>query len=372
MFNNDIRKFFKDLKTIDLSEQKKSLIEQEVFVYMKNNPVIEELHKNRFWFLQNTAFKRTLVTLSIILVFLVTGSALGAKADSALPGDWLYPVKIGLNEKVMEVLAFSEENKANLNIKLVNLRLEEAEKLLMQGNLNIKLESQINNDFNNHAKKASQAINNLKNTTKLNLSSTQSDAENIVLNFESSLRAHEHILQVLQENNSHGVSNSLVNNVKDVNQEMSEIRMNINSSESVDLEENKIDKEKIIKEKISATENSVNKIKDIIEKKQSKKTTPSATQSQTQNNLDLAKQKIEQVKQDLKDNQDNYEKSVSSLQEAHIIANEFKKLLEQKNNLGASFDLEIDSNDEKQEKIKDSLDESDINDNADDLFDDNK
>lgn len=70
---------------------------------------------------------------AIILVFAGTGAAFAAQG--ALPGDLLYPVKVGITEKVEGALAFSDGAKASFETSLADRRLTEAETLAAEGKL---------------------------------------------------------------------------------------------------------------------------------------------------------------------------------------------------------------------------------------------
>jgi len=57
------------------------------------------------------------------------GGGVSYAAEGAVPGDALYPIKVGINEEVRDIVALTPEAKADWESRLVERRLEEAEKL---------------------------------------------------------------------------------------------------------------------------------------------------------------------------------------------------------------------------------------------------
>lgn len=65
-------------------------------------------------------------------LLLVLGTGIVRGAESSLPGDSLYGVKTGVNERVLSAFAFSEETKARVETYLVHRRLQEIELVLLE------------------------------------------------------------------------------------------------------------------------------------------------------------------------------------------------------------------------------------------------
>lgn len=87
-------------------------------------------------------------TLAIIAA---TGGGIALTAESSVPGDLLYPVKIHVNESVRGGLAFSSEADAKVEADRSERRLEEAEKLAVEGKLNAEQRAKLQQAFNVHA-----------------------------------------------------------------------------------------------------------------------------------------------------------------------------------------------------------------------------
>lgn len=81
----------------------------------------------------------------LVAVFLAGGISIGAEASG--PGDLLYPVKVGINEEVRGVFDFSQEAKAQWDARRAERRLEEAERLIVSGELSTELASKLESRF---------------------------------------------------------------------------------------------------------------------------------------------------------------------------------------------------------------------------------
>lgn len=89
-------------------------------------------------------FPAVAVTASLLLS--MSGTAAYA-AESALPGDMLYPVKIHVNESVRASLAVSAEAEAAVRASIAEERLREAEKLAADGRLSAEARARLASDF---------------------------------------------------------------------------------------------------------------------------------------------------------------------------------------------------------------------------------
>jgi hypothetical protein len=74
---------------------------------------------------------------------LLAGGGTSYAAQGAVPGEVLYPVKVGVNENVRTALAFSSRDKAAVETELIAERLEEAQRLAAEGKLDAKAEADI-------------------------------------------------------------------------------------------------------------------------------------------------------------------------------------------------------------------------------------
>lgn len=96
--------------------------------------------------------------IATILILLALGGGVSAIAETSLPGDVLYPIKVNVNEEVRAGLAFSNEADARFDIRRAERRLEEAHKLALKGEFNAEAKSKIEASFNSHIKEAEDEI----------------------------------------------------------------------------------------------------------------------------------------------------------------------------------------------------------------------
>src|SRR3989338_9046963 len=94
------------------------------------------------------------MSLAGLVLFVFAGTGTVSAAQGALPGDLLYPVKVSINEKVEVALAPTPAAKAEVQVRLAERRVEEAQKLSSQGRLNKKTAKILSDDFDEHAAQA--------------------------------------------------------------------------------------------------------------------------------------------------------------------------------------------------------------------------
>jgi hypothetical protein len=74
-------------------------------------------------------------SFAAVMLFVLVGAGTASAAQGALPGDLLYPVKISINESVEVALASGPGKKAEVQARLAERRVEEAETLASEGRL---------------------------------------------------------------------------------------------------------------------------------------------------------------------------------------------------------------------------------------------
>ncbi|NCO05051.1 MAG: hypothetical protein GW939_02790 [Candidatus Magasanikbacteria bacterium] len=129
--------FIKEQKDLGLHADEKSVVRDRLVQQMQLQPVrilasnrqdIQHAKKGKFLFFnQKYMFAKILVAVILAL----TGGT-SVAAETALPGDFLYPVKVEVNERVRSVASFSTEAKANWETRVVERRAEEAQRLVEQ------------------------------------------------------------------------------------------------------------------------------------------------------------------------------------------------------------------------------------------------
>ncbi|TSC59684.1 MAG: Uncharacterized protein LiPW15_704 [Parcubacteria group bacterium LiPW_15] len=100
--------------------------------------------------------------LIALIVILGGGGGASIAAQGSLPGDALYPVKVGINEKVAGAFKFSDEARAAWDSNLAGVRLDEAAKLALESRLGTDWETKLGTAFKVHADSAEARIEKIK------------------------------------------------------------------------------------------------------------------------------------------------------------------------------------------------------------------
>ncbi len=139
---------------------------------------------------------RVLAPLAAVLaVFAGTGTAFAARG--ALPGDALYAVKVSVNETVEVALATTPVAKAQVQAKLAQRRIEEAEALAAQGSLTSGTSEKLAASFETHAQAAAELADDVAK-------SDPDTGASLKAALDSSLAAHGAILAALGQDNGVG------------------------------------------------------------------------------------------------------------------------------------------------------------------------
>lgn len=101
--------------------------------------------------LRITIFTRVTTLASVCLILI--GGSLSVVAESALPGDFLYPLKTGFTEEVRGWIKFSSQREAEWESKRAERRLLEAEKLAIRGRLNKEVAAEVEENFSKHTER---------------------------------------------------------------------------------------------------------------------------------------------------------------------------------------------------------------------------
>lgn len=132
--------------------------------------------------------KKFVPALSLAILLMATGGVSLAAEDS-LPGQLLYPVKISVNEAVRGFTALTPEAKARFALEITDRRLKEVALLSSKGMLNAETSAVIQGQLVKQAGQIKNQVASLVSTKNIRA------AQEISVNFESSLRAHELILE---------------------------------------------------------------------------------------------------------------------------------------------------------------------------------
>ncbi|MBI4433994.1 hypothetical protein HY632_04415 [Candidatus Uhrbacteria bacterium] len=122
------------------------------------------------------------------LCVLLAGGGVAAAAERTLPGEFLYPVKIHVNEEVRAAFTIRPRARAQWDARRAERRLEEMETLLAAGRLDGGTRDVLADRFVRHARSATDAMRTI-------VAGDPSDAAaDLRVDFDGTLRAHDMVL----------------------------------------------------------------------------------------------------------------------------------------------------------------------------------
>jgi hypothetical protein len=151
----DPRTFLRnDAKTIGLSSREDADAYTMIMQYVRSHPAKSTVitsndandsfveHCFRMFRSPMLILRPTTMFFSIFILF-AFGVGISQTAKSALPGDFMYPLKVHVNEKARATFLFSPDSRAWFEVERLEQRLEEAATLAASGRLNDRLRSDI-------------------------------------------------------------------------------------------------------------------------------------------------------------------------------------------------------------------------------------
>ncbi len=192
-----LRKFTEDARGTVLSAEEKAAGRAMLEQYMLLTPVraaaAPAAAKRRFRLLPAMPFGKLASVFSLVLGLMLSSAGVSYAAEGALPGDALYPVKVGVNEERRAALSPTAEAKAAWEAERAERRLAEAETLAQRGSLKAETRASLEADFKRHAEKAKSGI------AEIRIAADENAAADVASHLEGSLRAHKKIIAALAE-----------------------------------------------------------------------------------------------------------------------------------------------------------------------------
>ncbi len=175
-----------------LSKRELRASRKDLHLFMRQHPLATtEVNRNWVDIFLSLWNMRLMAGFMALVVFVTAGGTVAYAAEEALPGDFLYPVKLKVNEQLAEQFSFSAEAKVRWSARQVERRLDEAEKVLLRLQANPQLEEEIEMRIQKQTDRLEQR-----------LSAMDSNDENVQLvrtRTEKRLEHHEEFLQHLQQ-----------------------------------------------------------------------------------------------------------------------------------------------------------------------------
>ena len=199
-----------------LSKDEKTQGRELISRYMLMNPVRfsdqgrHTLQRSGFlaFITKNNFLYKSMAIAVVLLITMTAGGGISFASESALPGDLLYPVKVEVNENIRSVFAVSKEAKVEWKVEQAERRLQEAEKLAVQGELEGSAAVTVETKFEQHTRAFDQII--AQFTAEGNAEATASAHSNL----EAALEAHARILAAIQDSGRNGAVTSMLAKVQ--------------------------------------------------------------------------------------------------------------------------------------------------------------
>jgi|GEM_PF-951268 len=261
--NNEIKELFRHAQKITLTPSERNRLRRTLEIHIEKHPV------------RNTAGERLIGYRSLLLNFiqlpnyrmaiilmiaLLLGGGTSYAAESALPGDALYGVKVNLNENVRSALAVSPKAEATLQTELATRRLEEAEELAEKGKLTSALRSDIVKRFQKSSERAKTEL------TKMNTSSEKTAVAELNVQTESSFNTHGYILKAIGLKQKGEIETEIETILPVVQEKVESLAKERDDDEEKVKTGSSTDVEASARGKMGAAENKINTVKKAITK----------------------------------------------------------------------------------------------------------
>lgn len=330
-----IKNQLKDLPKIALTAEEKVLMRENLTNFMSNNPVVNEQQGKFLSGLWNVLKMQRLAInplIAVVVIVVGVGSGTSFAAQTALPGDVLYPYKIHVNENVKVLLALSVEEEAQAALDLAEERLKEAAKLAAEDKLSAEIKLELKAKFKQHARNAFAKIDLVKEDKKY------SNASDLLADFEDRLRLHVSTLASVKAKSKDDRTRSEVAElVTDLEREIklsSETRATLNAQVIVQP-----DVSKAVEGKLKAVENKLDTTQKLFSNK--KASLGVRAQAQVEAQIEAAKTKM--VEGQAKIEADAYGDAFGIFQEAQKEAQEALIIIhEEETNIDIEAEVNMD------------------------------
>ncbi len=295
--NNAEKKFIDDINSIKMNDEEKSKTERIVFSYIENNPIKPRRNLSIF---PGFLFSHKAISMySIALLVMIFG--VSQVAADALPGEFLYPVKINVNEGVVKSLSITNKSKARVYADIAEERLIELEKISKISEPSQEIVDDLNTNFKEHSEKSHEYI------TKIKEEGDLSAANEIVSDFKTALDAHTEIIPEVK-----GHENT-VNEVSIQNSKLTELDKSIDAQIASSTDQSDLDE--IASETLENSEKKIKKLDISLKKIED----ASENTVEAQETLELAKDVIEEIKDNLE--KGNVKEAISLSDQINMIVN---------------------------------------------------
>jgi hypothetical protein len=158
MEKEKIKKAVTDLRAVRMTALEKHAILERIVGETPEQIVHVRSWTTLVWrnFLVRQSWSSTFIVAALIVM--LAGGSVAFAAETTLPGDRLYPVKISIIEPLRSALAFGAPAQAYLEELKIERRLKEAAKLAAQGRLTDRVNQEIQEQIRISAMKMAELV----------------------------------------------------------------------------------------------------------------------------------------------------------------------------------------------------------------------
>lgn len=245
---DELDKKINSIKKIELKSTEKGEIFQRILKYTEFKPIkndvrnrdLDRLYKvNVISLFINNLFNKKFMksTIAAIMIILLGGGTSFA-AQGSLPGDVLYPVKTGVNERVVDVLTVGPSATAKWESEKFERRLQELEDLLQESNdISDEVKDQIREKLNKHLEKFEEKIAKIEedaddDSDEDDKNDKREDVVNLKSDFEARTIAHLGIMGQLQSGRMEYDKDEIEDLIDELEEKTKEIKDDRSESEN--------------------------------------------------------------------------------------------------------------------------------------------
>lgn len=303
----ELRKIIKGLNQIKLSSAEKERMRENLRLFITQNPARGEAPAKFNIFPQ--FILRPVPIVALLGMLMLAGAGTSLAAETALPGEALYSVKVGVNEKVRAAFAVSDEAEAKLAAELAKRRVAEAAELNAKGKFTGEAEVEIESRLTKHVAKFEEK------TAKLSAEGKAALVLEISSDLEAALNAHGQVIA-----SSPGKSSPLLNVIQTKLGTVVKTRASAEARISTGA---KADVEAAAEGKLKAAENKIAEVRGLIEK--TRGSVSASTTLEAEARLELAEKVIIAGKARME--ADAFAEAFASFDQAHRLAQEAQVLI---------------------------------------------
>src|SRR3989344_4614931 len=155
--NEKLHTYIKRAGENHLTPHERARMERMLRAYMAMKPIRRAHTPHSVWTFGMLMNTRAVAGMLVVALFISSGGVSYA-AEGALPGDFLYAVKTGINEPLQGALAVTQSAKTAWAMEVAGERVKEATTLAAQGRLDTETQGQLETSFSRHAQLAASGI----------------------------------------------------------------------------------------------------------------------------------------------------------------------------------------------------------------------